>query len=118
MVGLAVAGTVVLLVSGGAGADTSGSTGWANVLKLVLGIALLVLAARQWRSRPAAGGEAEMPGWMNSVDHFTAGRSAALGVALAAINPKNLILVIGGAAAIAQTGPPPVRRPSRSPSSS
>jgi len=31
-------------------------------------------------------------------------RAAALGVALAAINPKNLILVVGGAAAIAQTG--------------
>ena len=102
--GLAVAGTAVLLISGGAGADTSGSTGWANVLKLILGIALLVLAARQWRSRPARTGGAEMPGWMDSVDHFTARRSAALGVALAAINPKNLILVIGGAAAIAQTG--------------
>jgi len=103
--GLAAAGTAVLLISGGAGADTSGSTGWANVLKLILGIALLVLAARQWRSRPPRDGDgAEMPGWMDSVDHFTAGRSAALGVALAAINPKNLILVVGGAAAIAQTG--------------
>jgi threonine/homoserine/homoserine lactone efflux protein len=43
---------------------------------------------------------------MSAVDHFTAARSAALGVALAAINPKNLILVVGAAAAIAQTGAP------------
>jgi threonine/homoserine/homoserine lactone efflux protein len=104
VLGLAIAGTIVLLASGGADADTSGSTGWANVLKLILGIALLVLAARRWRSRPPAGAEAELPRWMQSVDQFSVRRSASLGAALAAVNPKNLILLIGGAAAIAQTG--------------
>ena len=102
--GLTIAGTAILVIAGGAGADESGSGGWADVVKLVLGIALLLLAAKSWRSRPAPGTEAEMPGWMRSVDHFTATRSASLGVALAAINPKNLILLAGGATAIAQTG--------------
>jgi Sap, sulfolipid-1-addressing protein len=41
---------------------------------------------------------------MRSVDTLTPVRSTALGATLAAINPKNLLLVIGGAAAIAQTG--------------
>lgn len=41
---------------------------------------------------------------MQTIDSFTAPRSAALAVALSAINPKNLLLVVGGAAAIAQTG--------------
>jgi threonine/homoserine/homoserine lactone efflux protein len=105
IVGLAVVGTVVLLVSSGAEASEGGAPAdWVNVLKLVLGVGLLLLAAKQWRGRPRDGGEAELPAWMSAVDHFTAPRSAALGVALAAINPKNLILVVGAAAAIAQTG--------------
>jgi threonine/homoserine/homoserine lactone efflux protein len=103
--GLAVVGTVVLLVSSGAEASEGGAPAdWVNVLKLVLGVGLLGLAAKQWRGRPRAGGGAELPAWMSAVDHFTAARSAALGVVLAAINPKNLILVVGAAAAIAQTG--------------
>ncbi len=102
--GLTLVGTAVLVLSSGADASTSGSAGWVNVLKLLLGIALLVLSAKQWRLRPSEGEEPEMPSWMRSVDHFTPGRSASLGVALSAINPKNLILTVGGATAIAQTG--------------
>jgi len=41
-----------------------------------------------------------------TIDSFTATRSAAFGVALSAINPKNLLLIVGAAAAIAQTGAP------------
>jgi hypothetical protein len=41
---------------------------------------------------------------MQTVDRFTTGRSIAIGVALSAINPKNLILTIGAASAIASTG--------------
>ncbi len=103
--GLILAGGIVLLVAGGASATEGGAPAdWVGYLKLVLGGFLLVLAVKQWRSRPAPGEEAEMPGWMDSVDHFTEPRSAALGVALAAVNPKNLILVVGAAASIAQTG--------------
>ncbi len=105
VLGLAVVGTVVLLVASGAEAAESGRPAtWVNVLKLVLGAGLLLLAVKGWRGRPRAGTEAALPAWMSAVDHFTATRSAALGVALAAINPKNLILVVGAASAIAQTG--------------
>jgi threonine/homoserine/homoserine lactone efflux protein len=103
--GLAVVGTVVLLVSGGADASEGGQPAdWVNVLRLVLGLALLRLALRQWRGRPQAGEEPELPGWMRSIDRFTAPRAAAFGVALSAVNPKNLILTVGAASAIAQTG--------------
>jgi threonine/homoserine/homoserine lactone efflux protein len=105
VLGLAVVGTVVLLVASGAEAAESGQpANWVDVLKLVLGAGLLLLAVKQWRGRPRAGTEAALPAWMSAVDHFTTARSAALGVALAAINPKNLILVVGAASAIAQTG--------------
>lgn len=103
--GLVVLGTIVLLVVGGAGASEGGQPAdWVNLLKLALGAVLLAVALKQWRGRPRAGEAAELPGWMRSVDHFTAGRSAGLGVALAAVNPKNLVLVVGAAATIAQTG--------------
>ena len=103
--GLVVVGTVVLLVASGAEAAEAGQpANWVNVLKLVLGAGLLLLAAKQWRGRPKAGTDAALPAWMSAVDHFTATRSAALGVALAAINPKNLILVVGAASAIARSG--------------
>ncbi len=103
--GLAVAGTVVLLVSGGADAAEQGQPAdWVNVLKLVLGALLFRVALRQWRGRQREGAEPELPGWMKSVDRFTAARAASFGVILSAVNPKNLILTVGAAAAIAQTG--------------
>ncbi len=41
---------------------------------------------------------------MQTIDQFTPQRALAMGVALSAINPKNLLLTVGAAAAIAQTG--------------
>lgn len=103
--GLSVVGTPVLLVSSGAEASEGGaSADWVNWLKIVLGLLLLGVALKQWRGRPRAGEAPEMPGWMTSVDHFGPGRAGGLGVALSAVNPKNLILIVGAAAAISQAG--------------
>jgi threonine/homoserine/homoserine lactone efflux protein len=41
---------------------------------------------------------------MGALDAFTSAKAAAAGVALSALNPKNLLLIAAGAAAIAQTG--------------
>jgi len=62
------------------------------------------LGVKQWRARPRGDAQPPLPSWMETIDHFTPRRSAAIGVALSAINPKNLILTIGAAAAIAETG--------------
>jgi threonine/homoserine/homoserine lactone efflux protein len=103
--GLAVVGTVVLLVSSGAEASESGSPAdWVNWLKIVLGVLLLGVALKQWRGRPHAGEEAPMPGWMQAIDTFRPPKAAGLAVLLSAVNPKNLLLVVAAAAAIAQTG--------------
>jgi threonine/homoserine/homoserine lactone efflux protein len=103
--GLAAVGTIVLLASSGADASEKGQPAdWVNVLKLVLGALLLLVALKQWRARPEAGQEAEMPKWMATIDRFTAGKAAGFGVLLSALNPKNLLLAVGAAAAIAQTG--------------
>jgi threonine/homoserine/homoserine lactone efflux protein len=103
--GIAALGTAVLLIAGGASASKHGAPAtWVSILKLVLGVLLLLLAVRQWRGRPRGDGDPQLPSWMRTIDKFTAARSAAIGVALSAVNPKNLLLVVGAAAAIAQTG--------------
>ena len=75
-----------------------------SIVKIVLGVLLLLLAAKQWRGRPRGETQPELPGWMKSIDTFTPAKSAGMAVVLSAVNPKNLILVVGAAAAIAQTG--------------
>jgi threonine/homoserine/homoserine lactone efflux protein len=108
IVGIAVLGTIVLLAASGASATKHGTPStWVSILKIVLGVLLLLLAAKQWRGRPRGDRQPALPAWMKTVDRFTPVRSVAMGVALSAINPKNLLLVVGAAAAIAQTGSNP-----------
>ncbi|MDD7918854.1 GAP family protein [Actinomycetospora callitridis] len=104
LVGLSVVGTLVLVLSGGSdGSDGSGPATWVGVVSLLLGVALIVLAGLQWRRRPR-GGTVALPGWMASIDRFGPVKSAGLGLALSAANPKNLLITVGAAAAIAQAG--------------
>lgn len=103
--GLVVVGTIVLVVSSGADAsDQGGPADWVSVLDLVLAALLVREAVRKWRERPRGTEEEELPKWMQTIDRFTAGRAAAFGIVLSAVNPKNLLLAVGAAAAIAQTG--------------
>jgi threonine/homoserine/homoserine lactone efflux protein len=105
--GVAGMGALLLLVAGAVGGQDDGQPAeWVSWLKLVLGAALLVLALKQWRGRPRAGVEPETPRWMDALDDFTPVKAAGTGVVLSALNPKNLILIVAGMAAIAQTGIP------------
>jgi threonine/homoserine/homoserine lactone efflux protein len=105
IVGLAVAGTIVLLISSGASASSNGApASWVSILKIALGALLVLLAIKQWRGRPQHDAEPDLPSWMKTVDTFTPVKSAGMAVLLSAINPKNLLLTVGAAAAIAQTG--------------
>ena len=92
VVGLAIVGTVVLLVSGGADASSDGEPAtWVSVLELVLGLLLLLYAVRGWRGRPRRGDhEAALPTWMQTIDAFSAPKALAMGVLLSGVNPKNL----------------------------
>jgi len=105
IVGIAVLGTIVLVVASGASASNHGTPAtWVSILKIVLGALLVLLAVKQWRGRPRGDAAPELPKWMKTIDTFTPARSIAMGVALSAVNPKNLLLVVGAGAAIAQTG--------------
>lgn len=104
---LAVVSGVVYAVSDQSDASTStavsDSISWG---KIVLGAVLLLLAVRNWRSRPTAGTEPEMPRWMAGIDKLAPGKALGLGLLLAGVNPKNLILTLGAAAGLAQLGVP------------
>lgn len=103
--GISVVGALVLLLSSGAGASNDAKPAtWVSILELILGILLLALAVKQWRGRPRSGEEAPMPSWMQTIDGFRAPKAAGLAVLLSSVNPKNLLLVVAAAAAIAQTG--------------
>ena len=46
-----------------------------------------------------------MPRWMAGIDAFTPGKALGLGLLLAGVNPKNLLLAAGAGSALAVTGP-------------
>jgi threonine/homoserine/homoserine lactone efflux protein len=103
--GITVAGAVLLLVAGGRDASENGQpAAWIDWVKLVVGVLLLLVALRQWRARPREGEAPATPKWMAALNEFTPAKAAGAGVLLSAVNPKNLLLIAAGAAAIAQTG--------------
>ena len=105
LMGLAVIGAIVLAIAGPTDASKSGAPAtWVSWLKIVLGVLLVLLAVRQFRSRPRGDEQAALPKWMGAIDQFSPAAALGGGALLAALNPKNLLLAVGGAAAIAQTG--------------
>lgn len=105
--GIVIATTIFVLLGGtaaGSGDEPSATSSW---IKLVVGVLLLAVGIRQWRTR---GAEHAPPKWMSAIDDMTAGKALGVGFALAAINPKNLLMCIaagvtigGGALAAGQT---------------
>lgn len=105
LIGLGAVGTIVLVISGPANASQAGAPAtWVSWLKIALAMLLLLVALRQFRGRPAAGEQPPMPKWMGTIDNVRPPMAVGLGAVLAGANPKNLILAVSGAAAIAQTG--------------
>jgi threonine/homoserine/homoserine lactone efflux protein len=64
----------------------------------------VLVAVRQWRGRPREDEDAALPKWMQAIDTFKPGKAVGMGLLLSAVNPKNLLLTIAAASAIAQTG--------------
>jgi hypothetical protein len=71
---------------------------------LVLGALMLALAMRSWRNRPARGEQPDMPKWMDGIEDLAPGKALGLGLLLAGVNPKNLILTVGASTGLAQLG--------------
>lgn len=105
LAGLAAVGAIALSIAGPADASSSGAPAtWVSWLKVALGAVLLLVAALQFRNRPRNGDRVELPKWITRVNEVKPLQAAGLGVVMGGLNPKNLLLGVAAAAAIAQTG--------------
>ncbi|MBS3182828.1 GAP family protein [Leucobacter manosquensis] len=92
-VGIVIATTLFTLLAGAIPADApGGSRPILGGVQLLLGLGLLFLGGRQWHSRPESGTTPELPAWMSKIDQMRALPAAGLAFALAAVNPKNLLV--------------------------
>ena len=96
LVVLVIANTQDLTQSNGQPEDS------VSTVKLVLGVLLILLAARQWRGRPKEGETPTLPKYLVAIDTLPPPKALGLGVLLSAVNPKNLLLIIAGAITISQ----------------
>lgn len=64
----------------------------AGVIRIVLGVALLVLGARRWKQQPPDGTEPTTPRWLQGVQGAPALRAAGLAFVLVFANPKNVVM--------------------------
>lgn len=104
LAGIVVAVLVFIALSSVIAQSDDGSSTTAGVITIILGGLLVLLAVRQWRSRPTAGDEPEMPSWMAAIDSLTAAKGLGLGFLLAAVNPKNLLLAASAGVIIGSAG--------------
>jgi threonine/homoserine/homoserine lactone efflux protein len=105
--GLAAVGAVALVLAGVAdGSDGGEPETWVSVLLLGLGFLLVGLAGKQWRARPSPDEETPVPGWMRTIGDFSVAKAGGAGIALSALNPKNVLLTVAAAAEIAEVGVP------------
>jgi threonine/homoserine/homoserine lactone efflux protein len=105
--GLAAVGAAALVLAAVAdGSDGGEPATWASVLLLGLGLLLVGLAGKQWQARPGPGEEKPVPGWMRRMDDFSVATAGAAGIALSAVNPKNVLLTAAAAVEIAEVGLP------------
>jgi len=96
VIGIVVATTVFTLLASSIPADDpDASKPIQGVIQLVLGLLLLLLAIRNWRSRPKPGQEIALPKWMQAIDRITFPVAFGLGFLLSALNPKNLLMAAG-----------------------
>ena len=58
------------------------------------------VGVKQWRGRPKPGQDVALPKWMTAIDHATPVTALGLGVALSAVNPKNLLMTVSAGVTI------------------
>ena len=107
LAGWIIAMTVVLVIVIGASSAAGASSGPSTLVSVAvtaLGVLLLGLAARTWRSRPAPGETASMPKWMAAIDSLEPGRAFLVGALYTGVSPKSLALIASAGLAIAKAG--------------
>ena len=80
-----------------AGDDPSDRRGW---IRLSIGVILVLAAIGRWRTRPGPGDEPSTPPLMRAIDGAATPGVLGIGFALAAFNPKDMLLAAAGGAEI------------------
>lgn len=83
-------------------ADAADKPRWAAFLRIGVGVALLLMAARKWRRRGAA---KPAPRWMTALGEAGPKGAAGIGLMLTTANPKVLMLAGAGGATIGAQAP-------------
>jgi len=100
---LFIGALVALGRSAGTDETDSGANIAVDVVEIVLGAGLLVLAFLQWRKRSAT----ETPKWISGLDAISVGKAFVLGVLISGpLSPKDLPLLIAASGRISQAGLP------------
>lgn len=99
IVGILTVGVIVFMMPG---IETARGepTALSGLIRILLGIALLFLAVRQWQQRPAPDHPVEVPKLLAGLDEIGVVQSMITGFLLSGVNPKNLLLTAAGAATI------------------
>ncbi|MFE2959595.1 GAP family protein [Nocardia tengchongensis] len=97
---LTVTGLVTAAAAAGLMSSASQPSTAASVIKIAMGLLLVVIAVRQWRSRA----DDSIPAWMTAIDELGVAKAAGLGVLLSVLNPKNLLLCLTAGVTIGTAG--------------
>ena len=101
VVGLAAVVGGLTAVAGAVHLDPGSDRSWgASALLLAIGAGLIVVAIAKFRGRPGPDDPSSLPGWMDGIAGFGAGRSLAVGAGIGAGNPKNIAVAVGTAVAV------------------
>jgi len=76
------------------------------VARVLVGVALVVLAGWKWRGRPRTDDDAALPGWMGAIEGSSPTGAAWLAFLLSVANPKELLLGVGAGITIGAAGLP------------
>lgn len=87
-------------LAGAADLSSSGPSRAAALVRIVLGAALLAAGVAKLRARRRTGAGAGLPSWMNGITGFGPVKAAGTGVAVGALNPKNLAMAAAASLAV------------------
>lgn len=101
IVGILAVGVITFMIPG---LETARGepTPLSGLIRIILGIVLVLMTWRQWQQQqqPKADEPVEVPKILAHLDHIGVVQSLFTGFLLSGVNPKNLLLIAAGAAAI------------------
>jgi len=105
LIGLGIVGGAVLVLLGTANASHArGPKPWVSWLKIFLGISLILMAAVALLRNAKPRSADKQPRWAAKLETVRPPVALGFGAAFAGVRPKNIVLIVAGATAIAQTG--------------